>query len=450
MTIIDASDGIDKGKLSVAELVEATLKQIEELNPEFNAFNCVMADEARASSKQIESGKFKGSPLCGIPIGIKDLFDIRGIPTTAGSELLKDNIPQKDSFVVEKLRSAGAIFTGKNLMDAWALGTTTENPFQGTAKNPHDPKRVAGGSSGGSALAVATGMSIAAIGTDTGGSIRVPASFCGIVGLKPTHGRVSMSGAVPLSHSMDHAGPLTKAVKDAAILLQQIAGFDPGDPASQNIPIDDYLSQIDEPVDDLRILVPENHFFNDLGDEIESKVKDAIDKFSKFDAKIEKVDLGNIEEILKAGTTILLSEAYEFHKERMANSPEAFSEDQIRKLEYGKSRKEADIARARDVRASWRKKLSEVLKGIAIIATPTTSVTAPRIGEMDSIRSAKLLLKMTQPFSFAGVPAISVPCGFDRKGLPIGLQLIAAPWREKLLLQVANNFEKAFRFEGVL
>ena len=407
-------------------------------------FDRALADAARADA-EMATGTDRGM-LQGIPVALKDLYDAKGEVTTAGSKIFADHRAREDSAVAARLRAGGAVFLGKTNLHEWAFGVTNQNPHFGSAKNPWDPARIPGGSSGGTAIAVATGMCFLSPGSDTGGSIRIPASLCGISGLKPTYGRVSLRGAVPLSWSLDHAGPLARSVRDLAIGLQVLAGHDPGDPASAQVDVDDYLSPIESGIKGVRVIVPTNYFFDDIDAQVEKAVREAARTLAERGAILEERALPRTAELRETQRAILSVDAATFHRERIEERARDFGADVLQRLRAGQLISGMETARARraaaEIRNAWVNLLGANEQD-GLILTPTTPIPAPEREGQDAVAAAARLTANTSPFNLTGMPAISVPCGFTRAGLPIGLQLAAAPWREALLLRAARAYEAA-------
>jgi aspartyl-tRNA(Asn)/glutamyl-tRNA(Gln) amidotransferase subunit A len=376
-------------------------------------------------------------------VALKDLYDVAGEVTTAGSKIFAQNVAAADSAVSERLRGGGAVLLGKTNLHEFAFGVTSQNPHFGNAKNPWDATRIPGGSSGGTAIAVATGMCFLSPGSDTGGSIRIPAALCGVAGLKPTYGRVSLRGVVPLSWSLDHAGPLARSVRDLAIGLQALAGYDTLDPVSADVPVDDYLARLEAGVEGVRILVPANHFFEDLDPEVAGAVREAARTFSTLGARLSEETLARTDQLKETQGAILAVDAATFHRDRMRERPGDFGADVLQRLRTGEARTALETARARRDQAEIRREWIQVLSRVDLILTPTTPIPAPPRDGQDAVAAALRLTANTAPFNFTGFPAISIPCGFTREGLPIGLQLAAAPWREALLLRAARAYEAA-------
>jgi len=435
-TLNEARERIRAGTLSAAELWEACAYQIDLLNPQLNAFITLMQPELASGAPASPAA------LAGIPIAVKDLFETAGVRTTAGSLFFKDYVPDRDAAVVEKVRAAGGQIIGKTNTHEIALGVTTVNPHFGTCRNPWDRRRVAGGSSGGSAVAVATGMAVAALGTDTGGSIRIPASLCGVVGLKPTFGRVSLRGVIPLSKNLDHAGPLARTVSDAALLLQVIADGGSEDPRHEHAPADDYVRHIDDGVRGWRVLCASGAYVEKCEPDVIEAVAQSTKVFEKNGAKITRVDLSYLRDAALANGIMTQADAAAYHRERLAEHPEWFGDDVRRRLETGRDTSTVDYQAAAQTQIDMRRRLSLLLQDFDVILLPSTAMTAPPINEGDAVEHARRLTRFTAPFNLVGLPAISIPCGFNRQGLPIGLQLVAEAWKEAQLLRAARSYER--------
>ncbi len=440
LTLSTASEAIGRHELSSPELTDACLRQIDRYNSKLQAFITVLRPEPGST----------GGILAGIPIALKDLFDLSGIPTTAGSSFFKNNIPSTDAPVVARLKQAGALVIGKTNLHEIALGVTNDNPFFGTCRNPWDMSRTPGGSSGGSAVAVATGMALGALGTDTGGSIRIPASLCGIVGLKPTFGRVSLRGVIPLSWNLDHAGPMARTVRDTARILQVIAGFDPQDPGSVDQPVEEYLGSLDKGVRKWRIALAAGEYFDAADPQVTASVKEAARLFADRGAKIEEVDMSFLRQAAVANGQMTVADAAAFHRERITENPEDFGKDVLERLQSGVNLTSTEYARARRSQAEMRLKLRDFFATYDALLTPTTPIPAPEIEGADAVEQARRLTRFTAPFNLTGLPALSLPCGFTTSGLPIGLQIVGRAWGETKVLQAAQAFETAagiaFRF----
>jgi len=441
----DAVAAVRSRSVSALELTEASLRRIAAREPELNAFIAVTADDARQRARTADAR----SPLAGAPIALKDLFDVAGVPTTGGSTLFAKNVPAADGEIARRLFAAGAVNLGKTNLHEWAFGVTTNNPHFGPTRNPWALDRIPGGSSGGNGAALVAGMCFGTIGSDTGGSIRVPASLCGIVGLKPTYGRVSLRGAIPLAWSLDHPGPMTRTVRDAALLLQIVAGYDAGDPVSADVPVDDYQAEIESGLRGLRIGVVRGRFFDRLGPneqpapDVAAAVRAAVDLLVREGARVEDVELPRTDELRNTQLLIIGTEAATYHRQRIATDRAAFGSDVAQRIDQGATRTGAEYAAARRTRDELRRAYAEVLGAWDAIVLPTTPMTAPPREGQDAIAAAATLTAYTSPFNLVGLPAISIPCGSDVNGLPIGLQLVARPWAEARLLRIARAYERA-------
>jgi aspartyl-tRNA(Asn)/glutamyl-tRNA(Gln) amidotransferase subunit A len=445
-SIVETTELLRKRELSPVELTKNCLAQIEKLNPTLNAFVTVTAElaltQARAAEAEILSGHWRG-PLHGIPLALKDLIDTAGIRTTAASALFKDRVPAEDAEVVRRLKEAGAVLLGKQNLHEFAYGGSTMISYYGEVHNPWDPTRIAGGSSGGSAASVVAGLGYGAIGTDTAGSVREPAALCGIVGLKPTYGRVSVRGVIPLSLSLDHIGPIARTVSDAAVMLQVIAGHDANDPLSAAMPVPDYVAGLRDGVKHLRIGLPRKFFYADLDPEIASAVEQAIGVLRTLGR-----DLSEIEIEVPTDRTLQTAEAYAYHAESASRSPELYQPETLRRIRRGEDISAAEVEQSRRELKHIRSEVHKIFEGVDVLVTPTTPVPAAAINELkqdpELLRPHELLLlRNTRPVNVWGLPAISVPCGFTTAGLPIGLQIIGPQWREDTVLKLAYAYEQA-------
>jgi aspartyl-tRNA(Asn)/glutamyl-tRNA(Gln) amidotransferase subunit A len=445
-SISELAQGFGRREVSPVEITRACLERIERLNPALNAFVTVTPEsalaEARTAEAEIGRGEWRG-PLHGIPVALKDLIDTANVRTTAGSAVHKDRVPQRDAEVVRRLRQAGAVIVGKNNLHEFAYGGSSLVSFFGAVHNPWDVGRIAGGSSGGSAAAVVAGLACAAIGTDTAGSIREPAVLSGCVGLKPTYGRVSSRGVIPLSRSLDHVGPLAATVADAAIVLQTIAGYDAADTTSFDVPVADYAGALREDARDLRVGVAGDYFFDDLDPEVAAALEHALRGIATLVAEMKQVRLE-----VPTDRTLQAAEAYAYHAANLAASPDLYQPETVRRIRSGEKVTAAEyIERRRELEAA-RRSIGAVFDGVDVLVTPTTPLPAPSIADLtanpDALRPAELrLLRNTRPFNVWGLPAISVPCGFTQGGLPIGLQIAGPHWREDMVLRLAYTYEQA-------
>lgn len=453
LTITEASDAIHRGDLSPVELTRALLDRIEQLNPTLNAFITITSEralsEARQAEAEIKQGNWKG-PLHGIPMAFKDLYETAGVPTTAGSSFFRDFIPEQDAMVVQKLRQAGIVMLGKLNMHEIALGVTNENPHYGDCHNPWDPSCITGGSSGGSAAALAAGLCLGSLGSDTGGSIRIPSSLCGVVGLKPTYGRNSLRGVIPLSWNLDHVGPMARCVRDVALLLQVIAGYDPLDPYSLNMPVEDYLIDLVGGVRGWRIAVADGDFFNEADQPILQMVESAAQVFSGLGAQVERVEIPEVRRIAQANGMMVTSDAAAFHQQRLQENPQGFGADVLKRLQSGAAVTSTDYILARRTQTMARRQFEQIFSHYDVLLLPATPMAAPRIGSTNAVERARQLTRFTAPFNLTGLPAISIPGGFTQaesgRPMPLGLQIVAAPWSEAHLLRAAYAFEQEMGF----
>jgi aspartyl-tRNA(Asn)/glutamyl-tRNA(Gln) amidotransferase subunit A len=446
LSVEEASALVKSKIVSPMELTQACLARIEAQNPLLNAFITVTAEsalaEARRAESEVQHGRWRG-PLHGIPIALKDLIDTAGVKTTAASALFKDRIPQQDAAVVQRLKDAGAILLGKLNMHEFAYGGTSVVSYYGRVSNPWDLERIAGGSSGGAAAAVAAGLCYVALGSDTGGSIREPAAFCGIVGLKPTYGRVSNRGVIPLSWSLDHIGPMARSVADAAIALRTIAGYDPDDLASQDRPAVRYPKAIRKSHGHVRIGVPREFYCANLHPEVQTAFDRALAVLVTVGGEARDVPLE-----VSTDRTVIRAEAYAYHAEYVAKTPELYLPETLAKLQLGAGIDAQTYIRARRDLDRLRRRSLNVFSSVDVLVTPTTPVSAPKAADYPSAFDGALaldglLLRNTRPFNMYGFPTISVPCGMTSAGLPIGLQISGPPWEEQRVLALARAFEQA-------
>jgi Asp-tRNA(Asn)/Glu-tRNA(Gln) amidotransferase A subunit family amidase len=436
-SIAEASQRIRKREMSPVDLLRECLDAIKRQNSQLNAFITVTEAsalaEARQAEHEIQSGNWRG-PLHGIPIGLKDLIDTAGVRTTAASAIFLDRVPTEDADVVKRLKRAGAVLIGKQNLHEFAYGGSSLISHFGPVHNPMNPEFIAGGSSGGSAAAVATGMCYAAIGTDTAGSIREPAGLCGIIGLKPSYGLVSTEGIIPLAQSLDHAGPIARSTEDAAIVLNAISH-------SQS----SFRTNLDAGIGDLALGIPRKHFFEDLDREVASAVEDAIEQLAR-----EAKGLREIECAINEDRTIFLWESRAYHRDKMEKCPELYDPETLRRLNSGDPVTEEDYHRALAQMKNRRHAIGDMFRDVDLLVTPTTPLPASRISDLlddiSELRPAELvLLRNTRPVNVWGVPAISVPCGTTAQGLPIGLQMIGRPHGESEVLRAAFRFEQLSR-----
>ena len=443
---------IQSKQVSPVELFDEALERIRRLQPKLNSFITVTEAEGREAATEAEAeirhGRYRG-PLHGIPISIKDLFATRGVRTTAGSKVLGNWIPDFDAAAVARLREAGMVMVGKNNMHEFAYGVTNDNAHYGAARNPWDQTRVSGGSSGGSAAAVASSQCTASLGTDTGGSIRIPSAVCGVVGMKPTYGRVSRHGAIPLAWSLDHAGPITKTVEDVAIMLSAIGGPDPNDPTASSRPVPDYRRAMIGGIRGLRLGIPRQYFFDDIDPEIRQAVDKAIRELERLGMATLEVDVPNLENCAAMEAHITLVEATSYHEPYLKSQPDDYSPEVRTNLEAGRYLLGTDYVKSQRARTLLQHNFNEAFRRVDLIISPTLPAFSPRVGEQwvqSGNRRENVIdafLRFNIPYDLAGFPAISVPCGFGLNGLPIGLQIAGKAFDETKILRAANAYEQS-------
>ena len=470
LTLHELADRIRARDVSALDATQAVLERIQRLNPRLNAYITVMEDEAlaaaRAADEEIAAGSYRG-PLHGVPVAVKDLCATKGVRTTAGAKIMSDWVPDEDATVIRRLRDAGAVIVGKTNLHEFAFGATGINPHFGPAHNPWNEAYITGGSSSGSGAAVAAGLCYAALGSDTGGSIRIPAALCGIVGIKATHGRVSLKDVVPLSWSLDHVGPLTRNVRDCALVLEAISGYDPDDPESADEPVPAWASALQKtqatpgagegfvprlgprgvtrPQSDalkgLRIGVPAGVFAETEAD-VETAVRKAIDALRRLGADVRDVDLPALSEYWGPAGAVLLAEAAAYHKEDIERRAEDLGEDVLQRLEAGLRISAVDYINAAQARDEIRRTCDEALfSDVDLLAMPTTVRSSVPIDAVDKDDPTLGLTRLTGQFDVTGQPAISVPCGLTANGLPVGLQLVGRRFDEATVFRAAYAFE---------
>lgn len=440
-TISELTASVAAGRITSEKLTENCLSVIEKLNPKLNAFITVTADEAlqqaRQADKEIAAGRRIG-PLHGIPISLKDLIDQKGVPTTAASQVRRDHEATADAVVTRRLRNAGAVFVGKTNLHEFAFGTTSEDSGYGAVLNPLDPNRSPGGSSGGSAVSVATGMALGTVGTDTGGSIRIPAAACGIVGLKPEWGHISASGVVPLSRQLDHVGPLAASVADAWMLYNAMQ--------PEGGQISDALDAT--PLKGLRIGKLGAYFFDRLDADVETGVLSTIEKLQQRGATVTDVDVPHAADMAAIYLHLVFGDAAEYHARTLVSRPQDYTTPVRLRLEMARYVLAEDYIRALRGKAVIAREVTRALEGVDVLALPALAIPAPPLGAatmpvkggQDQVRA--LMLRCTQPFNLSGHPAISIPCGTTRHGMPIGLQLVGHKGRTPALVQAALAAEQ--------
>jgi aspartyl-tRNA(Asn)/glutamyl-tRNA(Gln) amidotransferase subunit A len=437
LTLASAASLIRSREISPIELVQATLERIEALNEKMRAFITVTADQALERARAAERDILGGHrpPLQGIPVSLKDLFDTKGIRTTAGSKVFASRVPNEDAVVVKKLQEAGAVIVGKTNMHEFAFGTTTVNPHYGTALNPWNPAHISGGSSGGSASSLVMSMGLGSMGSDTGGSIRIPAAMCGIVGLKPTHGRVSLQGAIPLSWTFDHAGPMARTVEDVAILFKAVTGHD-------------CLEQLTGDIKGLSVGVPLTYFYERFDAQVENALRLSLKALEKLGAELVEVDLPSAPEQRRIFDHIVGPEAYVYHEPFLKEHAELYGTDVRNRIEPGATMHSTDYVRAMRSQMVMKQECDQIFETADVVVTPTLPIPAPRIDALhkpwgtDSETAIASLTRFTRPFNIVGLPTVSIPCGFTTDGLPIGMQITGRLFDEDTVLRVAHAYEQ--------
>lgn len=442
LTLSEAAALVRARQVSPVELTRAMLARIERLDGKLTSYITVTADAALAAAEQAEQAARAGDerPLLGVPLALKDLFDTAGIRTTGGAKILAERVPQQDATAVVRLRQAGAVLLGKLNMHEFAFGVSTANPHFGICRNPWDPSRIPGGSSGGSGAALAAGLCYGSLGSDTGGSIRIPAALCGITGLKPTYGRVSRAGVLPLSWSLDHAGPMARTVRDVALLLTAIAGPDPADPAAATVPVPDFTAGLEDGVRGLRIGLPRAYFFEQLDDDVARAVEAAVDVLRTEGAEVREVSVPHLDVAAAAFAPIISAEAAAYHQRWLRERPQDYGEDVRQRLFQGLLYPAVDYVNAQRARRRVLDGFLQALKEVDVLITPTVPVTAPPIPG-PAVATPNPLTRCTFPVNLTGLPALSLPCGVDRQGLPVGLQIIGRPFDEGTVLRVGHAYQ---------
>jgi len=444
LSLAEASSRIRSRLLTSTQLTQACLARIDTYNPKLNAFITVMKEQALAQARELDAeqraGKFR-SPLHGIPVALKDNIDTAGVRTTAASAVFDDRVPDQDAEVTRRLKAAGAVLIGKTNLHEFAMGGTSATSYYGPVRNPWALDRNPGGSSGGSAAAVSADLCFGALGTDTGGSIRTPASFCGVVGLKPTYGLVSIRGIIPLTLSLDHCGPITRSVEDAAIVLNTLAGYDKLDIASAEHAKEDYVAGMKQPISGLRLGIPRAPFFDLLDADVGKAVEDAIGVLAKVTKSMKDVTLPSTRGINLGG------ESYAYHEEYYTRGSGRYQIPTRRALQNGANLKAADYIRGRWKLELLRRTIDDAFSDFDLVVLPTRRRTPRTIDvsikreESDKPRNPEL--ENTGEFDVYGIPAISVPCGVTSAGLPVGLMIAGPRFSESRVLALANAYERA-------
>jgi len=447
LTIAEAARAFRTRELSPVELTRACLRRIEALDAKLNAFVTILPERALAEAQEAEdrlaAGRARG-PLDGVPFALKDLFETAGVRTTAGAKILADYVPQRDAACVRRLNEAGVALLGKLNMHEWAYGATTAVSHFGPCHNPWDLDRITGGSSGGSAAALAASLCLGSLGSDTGGSIRMPASLSGVVGLKPTYGRVSKRGVIPLAESLDTAGPMARSVEDAALILQAIAGHDPDDPTTSDRPVPDYAAALKGDVRGLRVGVPRQDAFPNATEDVVRGIEEALRTLAGLGAILLDVAAPWLLEAVVIWPKIAGPEAAYYHRQNLEQRPQDIAEPVRNRLLAGRNVLAVDYLRGLETQRRIKDEVARLFEDIDLLVTPATPATATLIAdELAATGRESHIHRFTAPFNITGQPAISLPCGFDPQGLPIGLQIIGRPWEEETVLRAAHAYEQA-------
>ena len=447
---LEIAAAVQSGRSSARAIIDRALAEAQQQQDQWRSFITLTPELARRQADTVDTLVNQGRwlPLAGVPLAIKDLFDVEGVPTTCGSKVFGDRPAATNATVIQKLVAAGAVVLGKANVHECAFGFTGENPTFGNCKNPWNADRVPGGSSSGSAVAVTLGICPLALGSDTGGSIRLPAALCGLLGLKPTYGRVSRQGVAPLAWSMDHVGPLTRTASEAALVLEVIAGEDPADETASGRPVPRYTAEIDKPLDGVRIGLPRPMFFDSLQTDVAEAIDAAAAQLAAQGAELVETALPHLDEVLGAHRAIIFSEAAAYHQPFLAEKADRYGEDVRIQLQAGCCLTAVDYLRGQRVRRIVRDAWAEVFASVDCLLTPTSLATAVQFGTRSldlpggEIPLLHAYLGLTLPFNLTGHPAASVPCGFSKEGLPIGMQIVAKPFDEATLLRVAHQYQK--------
>lgn len=438
------------GDITVDQIVNKSLEVIGNLDSELNAFLEVWSDDVREKASEAQRSieiEKSASPLTGIPVGLKDLVDVHGRSTTAGSKVLQGNVAAKDATIVKRMTAAGAIPVGKLNLVEFAFGTTGLNAYTGNVSNPWDKTRVTAGSSSGSGASVAAGMVPAAIGTDTGGSIRMPAALCGIAGLKPTYGRVSRAGVLDLSWSMDHVGPMTRTVEDCALMMNALAGFDQADPASSSEPVGDFTSELAKGFDGVRLGLPKQYFFDDFVDpEIKNSVLGAIKLMETNGAEIVELDADWISLGRRIGFGVIAPEALAVHRKNLGERPDDYTMAVRSRILAGVSISAVDYIEAQRARKWFSHEVANLMQSVDAIVTPTVPIPTPTIEECTPTSTdpggGGQMPFFTGVFNTTGQPSLSIPCGFGKFDMPIGMMITGHSFDESTVLRIGHAYEQ--------
>ncbi len=451
LTIWQLGDVIRTRQVSPVDATLAALERSEQLNERYNAFIAIWREEAlqaaHEAEREIATGHYHG-PLHGVPMALKDIFATRGHVVTNGSRIYADRVCDHDATVVARLRAAGAIFIGSLNLYQFACGTVM-NPDYGPVRNAWNAEHIAGGSSSGSGTAVAADMCYGTLGTDTGGSIRIPATLNGIVGLKPTYGRVSRHGIFPLSWSMDHAGPLAKDVRDAALIMNVIAGHDPNDPTTSNLRVPDFTAALTGDINGIRVGMPQPYFFEALQPSVQEAVMQAITQLTHLGARVEEKTINGLDQAPQVLWDLITADAGVVHEAHLSTHAEVLDPD-VRQLgEQGLRLMASDYVKAQIAREAMKQDMMQALDNVDVLVTPTSPIVTPKLGDDQididgsQVPMRPALRRFTLPFNLSGLPACTIPCGLSPDGLPIGLQIIGKPFDEATVLQLAHAYERS-------
>ncbi|MEM7742432.1 MAG: amidase [Pseudomonadota bacterium] len=447
LSLTEVASKIATREVSPVEVTQACLARAEATEPKLTAFSHLLGEtalqEAKTAEAEIAGGSYRG-PLHGVPVGIKELYDIAGVPTTASSKVRENWTPQADSASVAQLRAAGAVILGKTHTHEFAFGIVTPH-----SRNPWDTGHIPGGSSGGSGASVAVGSTFMSMGSDTGGSIRIPAALCGTVGLKPTFGRCSRAGVTSLSWSLDHVGPLTRTVADAASCLNALAGYDPRDPGSVDTPAEDFTAALGQDVKGLRIGIPTNYFFENVDPEVEAAVRAAINLMEAEGAVLKKVEIPYADQILPVEYVICLSEASEYHRTMLRATPELYNDDVRTFLEAGEMIPATRYIQGLRVRQLMQRAWAALYDDIDLIVGPAVAAPPAKVGQMEwdwgdggMEQLNPVYVRLSAPANVMGLPAIATPCGFTASGLPVAFQAIGRPFAEATAIRLCDAYQR--------
>ena len=452
LTLGEQSKLIESGGISPVELMQACLDRIDATDALMRAFITVMGDEALRDAREAEQAIVRGDrlgPLHGVPVAVKDLIDVKGVRTTCGSQTQPDFVAEADATSVRRLRQAGAVVLGKTNLNEFALGATGQNPHHGDTKNPWNRRRISGGSSGGSGAAVASGTAAAALGTDTGGSVRIPAALCGVVGIKPTYGRISVHGVATLAWSLDHVGVLARGVEDAALMLNELCGPDPDDPACLDVPPPNFTADIRYGAEGTFIGVPEEFVWEMLAPDVERSVREGIKTLRACGAIVRDVSLPLLATTTEVSAPILGAEAFSVYRDVIENQGDMIDPVVKARFDLGAGVSTAAYITAQRDRAALRAQVNRALRDVDVLAFPTCAATAAEFGQTEvAIRDGSMpaldaLTRLTRLSNLTGLPSISVCCGFGQDGMPVGMQLVSRPLDEATLIRVAYAYEQA-------